>query len=165
MKTSKLLFELTYKELDFERRRVFNLETKALRYITLGGILFSVLTTYFLFNPDSEFIVKFNESFKLFKLMFMFSYFGFIISWIPLVLCMKTYTSKTFDIEKLIKEYKDESFKTALEDLTNEELIGYVNEIVETTKFKSTALFIGFIISILSAFLMIFGIALYFLNL
>lgn len=163
--TSKFLFELAYKELEFERKRVFNLETKALRYITLGGILFSILTTYFLFNPDSEFMVKFNESFKLFKLIFIFSYFGFIISWIPLVLCMKTYTSETFDIEKLIKEYKDVSFQTALKDITSKELKVYVEGIAEKTNFKSTALFIGFIIIIFSAFLMIFGIVLYFLNL
>ncbi len=163
--TSKLLFELAYKELEFERKRVSNLETKALRYITLGGILFSILTTYFLFNPDSEFIVNFIESLKLFKLTFIFSYVGFIISWIPLIYCMKTYTSETFDIEKLIEEYKDIVYETALKDITNIELKNYVKKIAEKTKCKSTALLWGFIIIILSAVFMVLGIILYFLNL
>ncbi len=163
--TSKLLFELAYKELEFERRRAFNLETKALRYITLGGILFSILTTYFLFHPDSEFLVKFIESFKWFKLMFILSYFGYIISWIPLIFCMKTYTSETFDIEKLIEEYKDVLFQTALKDITKVELKVYVKKIAEKTKSKSTALFWGFIIIILSTFFIISGMTLYFFNL
>ncbi len=164
-KTCKLLFDLAYKELEFERRRAFNLETKALRYITLSGILFSILTTYFLFNPASEFKDIFNESFKWFKLMFLVSYIFFIISWIPLVLCMKTYKSRTFDVEKLIDEYKDDDIKKALQDITNNELKVYVKEIAKKTKLKSTSLLIGFIIIILGACFMISGIILYFFNL
>ena len=164
-KTCKLIFDLAYKELDFERKRVINLETKALRYITLSGILFSILTTYFLFNPASEFMDMFNQSFKLFKLMFLFSYILFIISWIPLVVCMKTYTSRTFDIEKLIDEYKNDGFQKALQDITDNELKDYVKEIAIKTKFKSTVLLWGFVVIIFGAFFMISGIILYFFNL
>lgn len=164
-KTFKLLFDLTYKELEYERKRAFNLETKALRYITLSGVLFSILTTYFLFNPASEFKNIFNESFKWFKLVFLFSYIFFMISWIPLVICMKTYTSRTFDVEKLIDEYENDTIQKALQDITNNELKGYVKEIAKKTKSKSTALLIGFIFIILGACIMIFGILLYFFNL
>lgn len=164
-KTCKLLFDLAYKELEFERKRAVNLETKALRYITLSGIMFSILTTYFLFNPTSEFKDIFNESFKWFKLIFLFSYIFFMISWIPLVICMKTYTSRTFDIEKLIDEYKEDNIQKILQDITNNELKGYVKEIAKKTKLKSTTLLIGFIFIILGACFMIFGIILYFFNL
>ncbi|KKK58273.1 hypothetical protein LCGC14_3046110, partial [marine sediment metagenome] len=107
-KTSKLIFDIAYKELEFERNRATNLETKALRYITLGGILFSILTTYFLFSSASEFMDMISKSFNWYKLLFLISYISFIISWIPLVVCMRTYTSRTFDIAKLINEYKND---------------------------------------------------------
>ena len=163
-KTSKLIFDIAYKELEFERNRATNLETKALRYITLGGILFSILTTYFLFSSASEFMDMISKSFNWYKVLFLISYISFIISWIPLVVCMRTYTSRTFDIAKLINEYKNDKFEKALQDITNVELKVYVKEIAIKTKFKSTALLIGFIVIIFGAFNMIFGILLYFFN-
>ncbi|KKN53045.1 hypothetical protein LCGC14_0606340 [marine sediment metagenome] len=163
-KTSNLLFDIAYKELEYERNRATNLETKALAYITIGGILFSILTTYFLFDPSSEFIEWFTTSFKVFKVVFLICYISFIISWIPLIICMKPYTSITFDIAKLIDEYKSNKFEKALKDLTNLELKEYVTEIAKKTKVKSTALLFGFIVIIFSGFVLVTGIILNFLN-
>ena len=55
--TFDLLYDVAYKELDSERDRKFKIETKAQRFATFTGILFSVVSSYF-FIFDNNFNVN-----------------------------------------------------------------------------------------------------------
>jgi len=93
-KVAQLLYETTIREIENEKERRKNIETKAQRFVIFSGILFSVVSTYFL---------GFFETFdKIYLIIFIISLIGLAVSIFFFTYTLKTYNFKYFDVEKLI---------------------------------------------------------------
>ena len=93
-KVAQLLYETTIRELENEKERRKNIETKAQRFVIFSGILFSVVSNYFL---------GFFETFdKIYLIIFIISLIGLAVSIFFFTYTLKTYNFKYFDVEKLI---------------------------------------------------------------
>jgi len=109
-KVAQLLYETTIRELENEKERRKNIETKAQRFVIFSGILFSVVSTYFL---------GFFETFdKIYLIIFIISLIGLAVSIFFFTYTLKTYNFKYFDVEKLIIFAQDYEYDGLIKRLT-----------------------------------------------
>jgi len=154
-KVAQLLYETTIRELENEKERRKNIETKAQRFVIFSGILFSVVSTYFL---------GFFETFdKIYLIIFIISLIGLAVSIFFFTYTLKTYNFKYFDVEKLIIFAQDYEYDGLIKRLTGT-FSEYIIERRDINNRKVKLLDIGCLFFFISLALMVSGIFFFMFN-
>lgn len=118
-KVAQLLYETTIRELGNEKERRKNIETKAQRFVIFSGILFSVISSYFL-----GFVETFN---KIYLIIFIISLIGLAVSIFFFTYTLRTYNFEYFDVKKLIIFAQGFDYDSLIKRLTGT-FSDYINE-------------------------------------
>ncbi len=155
--TAQLLYEIACRELEIEKDRKENIETKANRFVLFGGILFSIISAYF--------FVSFDKIINKFYLVFLLiSLISLAISIFFFIYCLKTYKYTYFNMKELI------IFGHSLEyDVIIKRLTGTFSKYIHQRRVKNDKkvkfLYIGIRVFFIGLILMIFGIFFFMFNL
>ena len=154
-KVAQLLYETTIRELGNEKERRENIETKAQRFVIFSGILFSVVSTYFL-----GFFKTFD---KIYLIIFIISLIGLAVSIFFFTYTLKTYNFKYFDVEKLIIFAQNYEYVGLIKRLTGT-FSDYIIERRYINNRKVKFLDVGCIFFFISLALMVLGIFFFMFN-
>ncbi len=154
---AQLLFDTSIRELDIEKERKENIETKAQRFVIFSGILFSIISTYFL--------VFFDRALnKIYLVFLILSIIILTISILYFIYTLKTYNYTYFDMEELIIFAQDCNYDDLIKRLTGT-FSEYITERRVINNHKVSFIVIGYRFFFSSLILMIIGIVLFICNL
>ncbi len=154
-KVAQLLYETTLRELENEKERRKNIEIKAQRFVIFSGILFSVISTYFL-----GFFKTFG---KIYGIIFIISLIGLVVSIFVFTYTLKTFNFTYFDVEELIIFAQNYKYDDLIKRLTGT-FSEYIVERRDINNHKVKFLDIGCIFFFISLALMVLGIIFFMFN-
>ncbi len=154
-KVAQLLYETTIRELENESERRKDIENKAQRFVIFSGILFSVISTYFL--------GFFKTSDKIYLIIFIISLIGLAVSIFFFTYTLKTYNFEYYDVEELIIFAQDYEYYDLIKRLTGT-FSDYIIERRDINNRKVKFIDIGCIFFFISLALMVLGIIFFMFN-
>lgn len=152
-----MLFEIASNELKFENQKKEIIETKAERFVSFGGTLFTIISAFF-------FIYLENLINKVYMIFLLGSSLFLLASILFSIISLKTYKYSSIDIRKLIIKCHDWKSDDFVKHYT-----GNLVEAIESRRDinikKSKALKKSIILFFISLLFLIIAILLFILNL
>ena len=132
-----LLFNIANQERNLEIQRKENLETKAQRFTTFGGIFISIISTYFFFIANNRETIPI-----LIKWFLIIAITIFGVSEFLLLLSMRTLRDNNFNVESLAIQIVNLKLDVAI-DKVSRNLIQYTKVIRGDNNHRAKLLLFG----------------------